>query len=145
MLSMQDMFYSKPEPVWIEKPPSAEEKKKQAAEKEKKEEEEYSILTAIPRYPYYYPPYNPPPPSAAAKDGDKKKETKLALRVSICCTECVEVIDNVLKKVPGVKDVECDIMRKKVVVTCTTAAPTDVMLAARREFKGARQWTDDDL
>ncbi|KAL2613608.1 hypothetical protein R1flu_025300 [Riccia fluitans] len=146
MMSMQDLFYSNAETLWVVKPPSEEEKKKkqqqqQAATAAKKEE--YSILKLIPDYPYYYPDTPAPPPAPAKKD-EAKKETKVTLKVSICCDECVEIISNALKELKGVKDVDCNIGKERVVVTCTTAAPGDVILAARKEFKHARLWTDDD-
>ncbi|KAL2613609.1 hypothetical protein R1flu_025301 [Riccia fluitans] len=137
MMSMQDMFYSSVEPVYIVKPPSKEESKKKEAE-----EKEYTILKLIPDYPYYYPAA---PAAAPAVKDDNKKEKKVTLRVSICCSECVEIISNALKEVKGVKDVECNIHKERVVVTCTAeAAQADVILTARNEFRDAKLWTDDD-
>ncbi|KAL3679349.1 hypothetical protein R1sor_022305 [Riccia sorocarpa] len=134
MMSLHDMFYGSAEPVFIVKPPSAEEKKKQAEEKKK---EEYSILKLIPDYPYYYADTPAPPPAPAKKDD--KKEKKVTLKVDICCEDCVEIITSALKKVKGVKDVDCNIRKERVVVTCAPdTAPADVILAARKEFRHAK-------
>ncbi|KAL3679350.1 hypothetical protein R1sor_022306 [Riccia sorocarpa] len=134
MMSLHDMFYGSAEPVFIVKPPSAEEKKKQAEEKKK---EEYSILKLIPDYPYYYADTPAPPPAPAKKDD--KKEKKVTLKVDICCEDCVEIITSAVKKVKGVKDVDCNIRKERVVVTCAPdTAPADVILAARKEFRHAK-------
>ncbi|BBN17821.1 hypothetical protein MPTK1_7g17120 [Marchantia polymorpha subsp. ruderalis] len=141
MMSMQDMFYSNAEPVWIVKP---EEKKKDGAKKEEKpvEKQEFSILSIIPNYPYYYPAYVPEPSPKA--EPQKKKETTTALHISICCSECVDTITYALKKLPGVKEVDCDILKEKVVVTYTTTPLGDILSESTRAFKHARLWRADD-
>ncbi|KAL3679351.1 hypothetical protein R1sor_022307 [Riccia sorocarpa] len=140
MLSMHDMFYGPAEPIFVKKPPTEEEKKQAAAKKEK---EEYSILKLIPDYPYYYAPTPAPAPAPAKKD--EKKEMKVTLKVDICCDECSEILTIAIKEVKGVKAVDCNVSKEKVVVTCAPdTSPDSVILAARSEFRKARLWADDD-
>ncbi|KAL3679354.1 hypothetical protein R1sor_022310 [Riccia sorocarpa] len=150
MLSMHDMFYANVEPVWVVKPQAADKKPKEKEQQqehatipEKKEQrEEYSIFP-YPGYPYYYPDTPAPPPAAEKREAPK--ETKVTLKVDICCEECVEILTNSIMEIKGVKTVDCNVYKEKVVVTCAPdAAPADVLLRARKEFRHARFWSDDD-
>lgn len=143
MMSMQDMFYGESEPVWIVKPEKDDKKKAGDAGSTKKEADD-TILASIPYYPYYYPDYVPAPvKKEAAKEGDKK-ETKVVMKVPICCGECVESIEVALFEMGGVKSVDGSVWNQKVTVVVTKAAPVDILLECRKLFKKSKMWSDDD-
>jgi copper chaperone CopZ len=139
---MQDMFYGQSEPVWVLKPEKDDKKNdnKNASGSKAKKEADDSILSTIPYYPYYYPDYVAP--STAKKDDNK--ETKVVMKVPVCCGECVESIETALYAMKGVKSVECNIRRERVTVVATTAAPADILMACRNLFRKLRMWSDDD-
>lgn len=149
---MQDMFYGASEPVWILKP---EKDDKKAAENKsapagagnsnaKKADD--SILASIPYYPYYYPDYIAPAPAKkeSPKATDKPKETKVVMKVPICCGECVELVEVALLGMKGVKSVDCIVRKEQVTVVATTAAPADILLECRRVFRKSRMWSNDE-
>lgn len=148
MMSMQDMFYGASEPVWVLKPEKddkkpADNKGASAGGNSKKADD--SILASIPYYPYYYPDYVAPAPvKEAPKATDKPKETKVVMKVPICCGECVESIEVALYGMKGVKSVDCNTRKQQVTVVATTAAPADILLESRKVFRKSRMWSNDD-
>ncbi|KAL3679346.1 hypothetical protein R1sor_022302 [Riccia sorocarpa] len=79
---------------------------------------------------------------AAAKPPGKEEPKKpeapkpIVMNVSICCNSCVELLEPELKEIKGVKEVTCEIYKKKVTVT-GPASVADVLSATRKHFKKA--------
>ncbi|KAG6540795.1 hypothetical protein Mapa_017819 [Marchantia paleacea] len=73
-------------------------------------------------------------PAEQKKPEDKHKP--IVMNVSICCASCVDLLEPLLRAIQGVKDVDCEIYKKKVTVT-GTAAVSDVISATRKHFKHA--------
>ncbi|CAM6121008.1 unnamed protein product [Calypogeia fissa] len=151
MMSMQDLFYGGSEPVWVLKPEKGDNKKGEENSSgggggvKKATEKDDSVLAFIPYYPYYYPDYVAPQTKKEDGKGGDKKETKVVMKVPICCGECVESIEVALYALKGVKSVECNVRKERVTVVATPGAATaDILLECRRLFKKSRMWSDDD-
>ena len=54
--------------------------------------------------------------------------------VGMTCEGCANAVNRVLKKVPGVEEVDADVEGKKVVVKHSDAATADAMLAALKKW-----------
>lgn len=68
------------------------------------ERADYSIVSSIP----YYPDYVPPPPAKKEEPKASKKQTKVVMKVPICCEECEELVESALYRMKGVQLVECN-------------------------------------
>ena len=64
------------------------------------------------------------------------KETTTFL-VGMTCEGCANAVNRVLKKVPGVEEVDADVAGKKVVVTHSGSASADAMLVALKKWGDA--------
>ncbi|CAM6121010.1 unnamed protein product [Calypogeia fissa] len=147
MMSMQDLFYGGSEPVWVLKPEKGDNKKGEEKNSSgggggKKATVKKDFVSD---YPYYYHDYVAPQTKKEDGKGGDKKETKVVMKVPICCGECVDSIQVALYALKGVKSVECNVRKERVTVVATPGAATaDILLACRRLFRRSRMWSDDD-
>lgn len=166
MLPMRELFYGKAEPVWIlnhARDDDEDEEESRSTDETQKgeystssgtsevEKQEYPTVTTSPYYPYYSPyfpyPYQTDPYHFGLPDnsyGSAKKETEVVMKIPICCSGCEDSIKVPLNAMEGVNSVECNILRKKVTVVVTKAAPADILMECRKVFKESRMWNEDD-
>lgn len=77
-----------------------------------------------------------PKAKETSKENPENKHKPIVMNVSICCSSCVDLLEPKLRAIKGVKDVTCEVYKKRVTVT-GTAGVADVLSATRKHFKDA--------
>ncbi|KAL3694597.1 hypothetical protein R1sor_008248 [Riccia sorocarpa] len=78
-----------------------------------------------------------------AGDDKKKQDPDVVLYVPMCCRDCEERVKIPLSEMEGVKSVECNWYKKRVIVSGKALSPLSVLLKCQTVFKKAAIFKDD--
>ncbi|KAL2633129.1 hypothetical protein R1flu_004608 [Riccia fluitans] len=78
-----------------------------------------------------------------AADDKKKQDRDVVLYVPMCCQDCEERVKLPLSEMEGVKSVDCNWYKRRVVVSGKDLSPLSLLLRCQTVFKKAAMWKDD--
>ncbi|KAL2649314.1 hypothetical protein R1flu_017442 [Riccia fluitans] len=127
MMSTQDLFYGKNEQIFLTKkgikgiPPRPE-----------------LVLSSLPFYPDV-----DENDGKDQKDDKKKQDPDVVLYVPMCCGDCEERVKIPLSEMEGVKSVDCNWYKRRVIVSGKALNALPILLKCREIFRKSAMWKDD--